>query len=283
MSTFGRYTGRLRGLSAITGRHRLEYRVSPDLYNALGGEQTLGLCVSTLGSFSALFDRATGNAQKLPAASRSEVLRGVVELAAKFQKEKAAIESRGNDVKAICLYPDVPKKTGKVARERRRATPIHERFHADMRVLDSKLLDSDSYVEGALADLLKTFKYGEDAMIVSHGGYGVRGAKMKDNTAAEEVLARLEEYRQSCARSKTDCRAAHARMVGEGLDPMNEEYGMPDDWFVRLFKAILKKYDNALEFAKDAHKRARAAKDADAEREWDSGSWLMGVRSRRRR
>lgn len=276
MSTFGRYTGRL---GAITAPTRLEYYIAPALYDLLS-PNSRGVCLSPMmGGFEAYFDSKIAAIQRMSRSNKAELTTAIADLVEKYTKERAAIERRGNRVKAICLYPALPKAKGKVARAYRRATPIHERFHADMRVLESGLLDRDAFVPRALADLLETFEYGEDAMALSYAAF----APKDDESAAEEVLARLEEYRQSCARSPTDCKAIRANMVEAGADPMNEEHGIPDDWLVRLFKAILKKYPDALAFAADAHKIAAKVKDAEHRRMMDEGGWLMGLRARLRR
>lgn len=211
---------------AVTGR-RSEIFVPAAVYNEIGGRGTLGLCFS---NGDALLRMLQFRAAR--ATSKSSSAQTIAQLYGRKPKRDTAkgkavsIEKAVEDLKAdlerlrktgivgdipVCAYPTTGKGA-ETERIVRRTTAIHERFHSNFRDAERRngiatgsqgFTGSRDCVGESLRQILEDRfgKLAKDALEIGETG----GWASRKRQIPEELLARIEESRQSCNRSAEDC------------------------------------------------------------------------------
>lgn len=273
MSAFGN----LSSLSAVTGE-RVEYWVPGSVMDSLGLKGAMAVCIPTLEHAKSrlqqllrhqeyLVKTVTGYAQMWGDTSHQSERAARVE---KSYKRRAALASgktgaiepvlkqmeaderrlRDRGVKGIipvCLYRSTGKKAG-TQRWMRRSVAIHERFHAEMRRLEARNGLQPYQLWAVMDGLMDGTPHGREARRFAIA----EGWASRQNNLTEEILARVEEIRQSCVRSQADCQdisdefhLREQRFSGRvGQPPIIFDHTM-----YKLTQEITKRYGGALAFA----------------------------------
>lgn len=272
MGTFGRYTRHLRGLDAITGE-RLEYRLPRDLYDALGFGYAQALCFKSgdefLRSSAQAMAKLSDSKSKKTTAAHQPALRQKYEAFRKQYVDELARLRSGMVTGSVpvCVYPQaeapVPAAKRDETRTIRRATALHERFHADMerwrqrRSAEGKLPDF-----GFLADFVESLPGGKVALKHSIRVFAQGG---DPDAGAEELLARVEELRQVCKSGEAECDRIRANLKANSAayDSKNPK------WLLKFIDEVIVRYGSAMGLVGSAAQAAatKAAKAQDAG--WD--------------
>ena len=181
----------------------------------------------------------------------------VAEVQALLRKEEARLRDLGvKGAIPVCVGRTTGKKAG-TERFERRSTAIHERFHADVRRYEARKGLQPGVLDARMLKMLETEfgEVGRQAVALSN----INKWSRTNRAAAEEVLARVEEIRKSCVRSKADCDAIknqfHTREQRiSGKYRVGGELMRFDHTMERLTDAIRSKYSGALAFVGAAHR-----------------------------
>lgn len=204
---------------AVTGR-RAEIFVPASAFNALGGSGAYGFCSNDAEAYLRMirYKAATAGGKRTTLAQRMGLAAPTP--TARSSSKGASLEAAAKELEAdlkrlrdagvtgnipLCVYPSTGAKSER-DRADRRATAIHERFHADVRDVEQRfgVKYGDPCVLERMKDLMKQ-ELGEqlvgDAWRIGNDNKWSRDA----GRIYEEILARVEESRQSCNRSVEDC------------------------------------------------------------------------------
>lgn len=258
-------------LSAVTGPARVEYFVPASVADKIGGTGNYAFCYPNVEKV-LLIAQANAQFASRKAArtadekARIENLRNygydekVIAAEAKKREAKAKREAKSGNVFAelaeeikrdverlrkagvrgnipVCINRASGKRGSERPRPLRRATAIHERFHANARRVEVDAgIDTPgacwAQVEAALApDLTPKMR------VYSLTNY----ASSRKNFVAEEILARLEEIRTACTtkRRDSDCDTT----INDITKHMPA--GVAED-FVTLTQSVARRYSNPL-------------------------------------
>lgn len=198
----------------------------------------------------------SGKLATAKAASLSDVIE-------KLRREEMKLRERGiKGAIPVCVGRSTGKKAGQ-QRYERRVTAIHERFHADVRRYEARKGIQPHKLERRLQQVLEQEfgVLGAQAIALAQ----IKKWSPRNTSTAEEVLARVEEIRKSCIRSKADCDAIkdefHTREQRDsGKYRVGGELVRFDHTMERLTDAIVAKYSGAMGVVGAAH-RALLAQD----------------------
>lgn len=232
---------------AITGRNRIEARLTKDLYAALNRrtgsrKPPRGVCFRDSNELLAVakvmqreYEATSASARQ--AATRAAALKASTELkqfVAELTQDNDRLQARNKSRSRFpaCLYPstgELATEGGQETRFKRRGTAYHEQFHAAVRNIEAE--NGLDYMNGCMisearADL--THRYGDTFTNLLRLARPL-GWSDTATTTVEETLARAEEVRKSCRRSVEDCDAINRFMAGQ-MDTANFMRGSSRKW-----------------------------------------------------
>jgi hypothetical protein len=242
---------------AVTGNRRIEVWVPSKVYDAIGGKGSLGFCANDAERVLSVLsykEASAGYKQRIGKKVNAEPFREAMDV---LRSNIAQLRASGvTGPIPLCAYPATGKRHGtREDRFMRRGTAIHERYHAAVRATEAEF--GQKYmgacmVAGQDAILRKNHRNDLDA------AWNVsRGAGWARNLDAnlEEILARVEEIRQSCNRNVEDCDDINRIMAAQQLIVSDRSKGRtaPDAClFQRLATNITKDFGGALSIPRQA-------------------------------
>lgn len=272
------FRGVLGGLGAVTGE-RLEYWVPGSVMESLGLARAMAVCFPNTDEFiRALMYTAAKEGARLKTAVRiqegqfSDRMKTKYARSMKLAQGKAEailplIEQvkgevgflRANGVEGsipVCVYRATGKKGGK-ERFERRSTAMHERFHARVRRFEAEKGVQERSLGPRMLKLMEADfgDLGTQAIALAR----IQKWAQSDRTLAEEILARVEELRQSCVRSKDDCASIKAQFHRieqsvSGKYRVSGQVAVFDRTMERLTDEVVKRYGGAMAFVGAAYR-----------------------------
>ncbi len=265
-------------LGAIVGKRHVEYRVSSEVFTALGAENGQAACLSNFADFDMLLDEAIDRGlYNYPPDS-------VLRLREQVYREVAAMQRRGVAGRIpVCIFRR--DWQNRLTKYERKAEGVHERFHAAVRRAESaRGLDSnDNCVAGNIGAALFALRpEGEHAYAAGTlGGWAENPAVIP-----EEVLARVEEIRAACGTAKDGvsmknpqyCAAANQkwaeqfvrinaqiRNMEQQMGPAFQLYGarIDPDVLWRLADKVKKQYGGSMGLVQNAIDKCKAPSAAE--------------------
>lgn len=272
------FRGLLGGMGAITGE-RLEYWVPGSVMDALGAARAMAVCFPDAEGFiRSLTYTAARQGARLKTAIRVQEGGFSERLTAKYarsmklaqgkadailplieQVKRELLTLRGNEVYGnipVCVYRATGKKGGK-ERFERRSTAMHERFHARVRRFEAEKGVQERSLGPRMLKMLESDfgALGTQAIALAR----IHKWSASERTLAEEILARVEEIRQSCVRSKDDCASIKAQFQRiessvSGKYRVGGQLAVFDRTMEQLTDAIVAKYGGAMAFVGAAYR-----------------------------
>lgn len=248
---------------AITGDRRIEVFLAPLAFRSVGGKRALAFCARDAEIVATNLMYEYNKLQPGPRARAA-----TLQTKADFKAGADTIKRDVNGLRAkgrqgpipLCVYPlEKGKQQGlRDDRTQRRANAIHERLHADARGAEAEaglMYMGDCYANQLNDILSKSIgPLFADAKQVSErlGWPNNRNAKI------EEILARVEEVRQSCNRSTEDCDDTN-RVMASQMKIYNDGYSrgrkVPVCLMTQLTKEITDKFGGARSVIRQATRK----------------------------
>lgn len=255
---------------AITGDRRIEVWLEPLPFRTIGGKRASAFCARDADRVFANL-MSSYNAMPLAPRARTQTIKNRADFKAGADVIKRDIDGlRAKGAQGaipVCVYP-VEKGAQQGQRDdrtQRRANAIHERLHADARNTEAEFgLEylGDCYANelNSILGSIPTKSLFDDAKQVSTrlGWPNNRNAKI------EEILARVEEVRQSCNRSTEDCDDTN-RVMASQMKIYNDRYSrgrkVPVCLMTQLTKEITDKFGGSKSVIRQAARKcARVSK-----------------------